>query len=358
MNLIVCRLNYDALEAVKIIDNAISVIWIQRYNEAGEFELYLKATPEMLQLFSTERYIIREDSSSIMITERVLMTTDTENGNFITVSGRSAEALLARRVANRLYNYSDINVELLVRSLIRSTIGDQSGSERLMPIVALGSSFGLTNTIGQIQLLGDNILDVISSLAKTYNFGFRMQYNNTDSNMIFRVYQGTDRTFDQNTVRAVIFSPEYNNLASSEYDNDKTNTKNVAYVAGEKINGIQTIVSTPTSSIPTGIARREEWIEAGDKTQKGSLTDAQYESVLRTTGNNSLSQLRENVNFSGEVIYNTQFKYGRDYYLGDKVQIANGYGITGSAYVTEITEVEDDTGYSIHPTLSRWSTSN
>lgn len=355
MNLIVCEISAQELVPIKIIDNAISIIWIQRYNEAGEFELYMRATPEILQLFSTEKYIIRENNTSVMISEKVVLTTDAENGNFITISGRSVESILSRRVTEHLYNFSDINVETLIRSLIRQNIGDQAGENRQISLVTMGSSSGLTGTIENIQILGQTILEAISSIAKDHNYGFAMRYNASIGKVVFGVYVGTDRTFDQDDVPAVVFSPEYNNLASSTYENNRTNSKNVAYVAGEKINGIQTIVSTPTTNVPTGINRRELWIEAGETTQKGSLTDSQYANVLRTRGNNSLAQLKNTTNFFGEIIYRTSFVFGTDYFMGDKVQVDNGYGISASAYVTEVTEVDDENGYSIYPTLSKWS---
>jgi hypothetical protein len=47
--------------------------------------------------------------------------------------------------------------------------------------------------------------------------------------------------------------------------------------------------------------------------------------------------------------------YGVDYNLGDKVAIKNEYGVTGAATVTEMTEVEDESGYQVRPTLSEWS---
>ena len=58
-------------------------------------------------------------------------------------------------------------------------------------------------------------------------------------------------------------------------------------------------------------------------------------------------------NSSGEVIA-SRYKYGTDYNLGDKVQVENEYGISGTAVVTEVTEVEDETGYNVYPTLSEW----
>lgn len=353
MNLIVCEIVNDTLSPIKIIDDAISVIWVQRYNEAGEFEAYLRASAENLQLFSVERYIIREDTESVMISEKVVLTTDAENGNYMTVTGRSAESLLSRRVTTRLYNYQNTNVENIVRALILTNIGSQTGAARRIPLISLGTAAGFTNTVEHMQILGGTIYDAITEIAKNQNWGVKVTLDRSARNLVFNLYTGTDRTFSQIDRPAVVFSPDYDDLCSSEYETDRTDAATVAYVAGEEVNGARPIIEVnPNTS--TGINRREVYLEADANTQKGTMTDAEYQSVLTQRGVDSLAQRREAVNFSGEVLYHSQFVFGRDYFIGDKVQISNGYGIEGAAYVTEMTEVDDENGYIIRPTLSQW----
>ncbi len=341
----------------KIIDNAVSIIWVQRYNEAGEFEIQLQADKETFNLLvNNECYLTRDDSASVMICEDIKLTTDAENGDIITITGRSAESILARRIANHLYEYSDVNAEALIRYLVTSTIGANTSEERRVDLVTMGGTSGLTDMIDHIQILGDNILDKISELAKTYNYGFAVRYNRSISKLVFGVYVGVDRTYEQNTVNAVVFSPDYNNLASSEYEKNRQNTANFAYVSGERISGTQTIIPTPTDNPPTGLNRRETWIDASSKTQASSVSTSAYERILANYGQENLSTMKEVVTFMGEVGYSTQSRYGVDYTLGDKVQVNNGYGVNMAAYVTEVTEVQDAGGYFVHPTLSNWET--
>jgi hypothetical protein len=58
--------------------------------------------------------------------------------------------------------------------------------------------------------------------------------------------------------------------------------------------------------------------------------------------------------FNGEILNYNAYTYGVDYNLGDKVSIKNEYGVTGNATIMAITEVEDETGYRLVPTLSEW----
>ena len=77
--------------------------------------------------------------------------------------------------------------------------------------------------------------------------------------------------------------------------------------------------------------------------------------MLSQHGKEEIKKATETIQFNGEILNSNAYTYGVDYNLGDVVQVINEYGITGTAMITEITEVEDETGYSIYPTLSEWS---
>lgn len=56
---------------------------------------------------------------------------------------------------------------------------------------------------------------------------------------------------------------------------------------------------------------------------------------LKQEGKKTLKENKRNQDFDGEVDYNGIFKYGRDFKIGDIVQIFDQYGFTGKARVTE-----------------------
>ena len=60
---------YDEnLNAVGIIDNYTSVIWTLRYNDVGDFEIYIRSTPEILEMCKINRYIRRNTDNKINYT--------------------------------------------------------------------------------------------------------------------------------------------------------------------------------------------------------------------------------------------------------------------------------------------------
>lgn len=55
---------------VSVIDYATSVIWVKRFNDAGEFEIYLPASTELLNLFTDQTIITRDDEETTMILKK------------------------------------------------------------------------------------------------------------------------------------------------------------------------------------------------------------------------------------------------------------------------------------------------
>lgn len=82
--------------------------------------------------------------------------------------------------------------------------------------------------------------------------------------------------------------------------------------------------------------------EAGDEV---TLRDVVYTVYLLTRGYEKLSEFGAVTSFDGSVDPGITFIYKRDYDLGDLVTIENGFGISVGARITEIIEVNDDTGY-------------
>lgn len=79
------------------------------------------------------------------------------------------------------------------------------------------------------------------------------------------------------------------------------------------------------------------------------LRDVVYSVYLLTRGYEKLAEFGAVTSFEGTVEPNTTFVFNKDYFLGDKVTIQNEFGITVQARITEVIEVNDDSGYSVEP---------
>ena len=192
---------------------------------------------------------------------------------------------------------------------------------------------------------------LLNYLCVTYDYGFKLKW--LGNGFEFQLYQGTDRSFDQNVNPYVVFSPEFENLGNTEYVKDTSQYANAAVIGGEGEGSERVFVSISTQG-QNGFYFRQVYLDARNSSQE-DLTLDQYKIQLANDGKDQLEQLRVTTKYTGEVLNYNQYVYGVDYFLGDKVSTKNEYGIKGNAVVTEITEVEDESGYKLVPTLSEWT---
>ena len=82
-----------------------------------------------------------------------------------------------------------------------------------------------------------------------------------------------------------------------------------------------------------------------------ALTDAEYLAQLQQRGKVKLAENVSITSFEGETETTIMFQYGKDFFNGDIVQIANEYGHETIARILEIVRSEAKDGYSVYPTF-------
>jgi len=333
-------------EQIAVIDDFKSLIWAKRYSKFGDCELYVRACNEYIETMNEGYYLVRNDDDMVCRLRSVELDTDTEQGDFLIAVGDDARNLLNQRVVWQQTNYSG-TVEDYVRQLITDNVINPSMAARVLDNIILGDRVGLPATISEqvtYSQLGEKIIEICSA----YNYGSRMRLD--DSNrLVFEMYEGLDRSYNQDVNDHVVFSPEFDNVISSKYKIDWTNLKNVALIAGEGegVNRRRYILGNRT-----GYDRYELYVDARDvssEVEEGQTID--YDATLKARGIEALGEYGTTISFEGEVEPNYSYKYGVDYNLGDIVQVMNDYGVSTSARITEVIESFDENGHSIIPTF-------
>lgn len=335
------------LKRVGLIDNYVSLIWTTRYYSYGDFELYLPVTTEFINLLQIGYYLETTESEYVMIIESINIKTDAENGNYLTVSGRSVESLLDRRIIVNRLSTNNQPIETLANYLVEWNFINPITEKALrkMDEIAISSEAkGFTDEI-TTQYFGDNVYDAITQLCQSYGYGFKMPLVN--GKFTFEMYAGLDRTRSQKDNVPAVFSPDFENLVNTEYTYDTQEYKNVAFVAGE---GEGSARKTAFSGSVAGLERRETYIDARDLSSENVSTQAQYTSMLIGRGKDKLAEMNVFPEYVGEV---NNFP---DYCgLGDIVEVENEFGMKATARITEIIESYSTSGNTRVPTFDEWS---
>lgn len=105
-------------------------------------------------------------------------------------------------------------------------------------------------------------------------------------------------------------------------------------------------VKAQVSALKSQINSNNQTIEEYNK-----QTLDRYYSHLSEVGRLAMAEHSVTTSFDGDVASNVQYLYGRDYFLGDLVQIRNDYGMEAVTRVTEVMRSRDEAGDYVIPTF-------
>lgn len=372
---------------IAVIDDYKSLIWAKRYSTFGDCELYLRATKEHFSVLQKGYYLERSDDDMVCRIEAIGLETDTENGDYLIVTGYDVRKILNQRIVRDTITF-DGTAENFIRKMITANVTNPSEAARKISEVTLGSAKGFSDPWEE-QVTFDRVFDKIQEVCQTIGWGSRMPLGN-DRKFIFNLYQGIDRSYGQNVNDFVIFSPEFDNISSSKYLSDSSNIVTVAVVggAGEGVDRSIKVVGNAS-----GIDRHEAFIDAKDVSRdidysalteaypggtmevdnvtvyykwnnqriaildhvanptKATLQDVVYLSKLIGKGEETIAENSGSVSFDGDIETLVQFHYKEDFDLGDIVTIQNEYGLGANARIVEVIETFDENGYTVTPTF-------
>ncbi len=344
-----------AYQAVAVLDTFQSRIWTDRYNRYGDFEVYIPAIMPVCSFLQEGYYLYSPDlSDRMMIIEDIQLKCDPEDGDFYTVTGRSLESILARRV---IWGYREItgNLQEGVKALLNENVINPTKTTRKIPNFEFRASTDsrITSLTLDAQYFGENLYEAIAAICDEKSLGFRVLPNFTNGGLIFELFKGTERALDQTENPYIIFSPDFDNFISSNYLETTSSYKNVALVGADGEGSARKYVEAfEGDGEPSGLSRRETFTDAYGVSKDEETTEEDYNKQLKQKGLEELADLKVTKAFEGEIDSSRQYVYGRDFGIGDVVQVTNSYGQSGKSRVSEVVMSEDDTGFIITPTFT------
>lgn len=340
-----------------ILDVYESLLWVERYSAYGDFEIYAAPNDKLLSNLRPGNYLWLKDSDQVMIIEDVELASDVETGNRMIVSGRSLESILDRRIIWK-QTILDGYLQGQIKKLINENIISPSDTSRKIPnfIFEDTSDSFIAGLKVNAQFTGDNLYEAIKAICDISGIGFRITLSDTNK-FVFKLYNGVDRSYKQTTNPYVVFSPNFDNIISSNFFESTRSLRTVTLVAGEGEGSDRKTLEVSKDGKPgSGLERREMYTDARDISTttetNEELTPAQYNEQLKQRGLEKLSEYSKTELFDGQADYNRMYVYGEDYYKGDIVQIVNEYGFESSSRIAEIIRSQSSDGVLVYPTFA------
>lgn len=261
---------------IRVIDQFESFIWTERFNQPGDFELYLPMDQELYDDLKIGYYLGIKESDRLMIIEKKTRESNATSGHHIKVSGRSLESILDRRIIWQdtelkgnfqdgiwkifrdnftIERETDENLDFVFPpDYIIEGEYDRFDDEHVAKKRAVWEwkkasekrkikKFEFEKTdekeITDLKIfreyLGDNVLDLINDICAYKDIGYKILPKGKGG-FLFKLYAGINRSYDQTENPWVIFSPYFENLTSSELVINFEDYKNVALLSAEFTN--------------------------------------------------------------------------------------------------------------------------
>lgn len=340
-----------------VVDKFDSLIWTERWNQLGDFQLDLVSNLENRTLFQTGTQLAQNNSYRVMSVETVEEGTSGDGQTTLQVKGRSLESILQDRVfkqtlsnqATAILTGSPANV---AREMFDHICRPPAGLsfKDLIPFLMPGTIFAPGTILESTAPINweqatDSLYNGIQKLCELYDLGFRLVRNFDTSQLYFDIYTGSDRTTKQTTVSPVVFSVGLDNIQNTTEFTSIQESKNVAYVFSDV--GYAIVYAEDVDPDIAGFERRVLVVNAS---VDPNALDINAELVQ--AGNEALLDKRGVSIFDGEINQYNEYTYGIDYDLGDLVEMRNKDGVITYKRVTEQIFVSDANGERSYPTLA------
>ena len=350
IQILVFEVNDTTFDSIGEVNQYESLIWPDKFNGFGTFELWAPITEENSQYFKKGN-ILWCGGDNAAVVEIVKSEIDEIGTKTYNVKGRTLEMLLTTRIIWGTYNAVNKDASTAMYEIVNQNCVNPSNANRKIPYLKLAEDLKFGGKI-TYQKTGGEVYDSLSTIASTYDLGFSVLFKPKTKELIFEVVEGVDRTVEQHTNDPVEFSTELEDLLSSSYYTNDQDVKNVAFVQGEGSGSSRKSVTSGEAD-SKGFGRRELYVDARDlqstsvdeNGEEQNLSPTEYTQVLTQRGDDKLSECKTTETFEAQirVFGDVQYEFGVDYKKGDKVTVRDEQlNVVVSARITEVQEEFDD----------------
>ena len=275
------------------IDRFVSLAWREAYDTCGSFTLVLPMDRDLFSAVLSADYLEVRGRRGLGRVEKVTYSGG-DSGGTVTVSGRMAESLLSDRIIPRRTVVSGVLCRA-VEAVVAANAGPDAGSRAIRGLTVRAAE-ELTDADGSPLTLDDHVTgrsldewlyEVLGAVGASY----RIVPDFDAGTLVFEIYRGLDRTQNQSENDFAVFSASFSSAGEFRFVSDGTDSRNVAYIAGEgegddRVEVTLDLRTTPDEPI------RELYIDARDlRSDDGEtvLSDAEYRELLLSRGRQRLS---------------------------------------------------------------------
>lgn len=326
------------MDCIGICDIYRSFVWKRKYNQMGEFLLFIPATIDNLSLLKLGNIIWKSDDEEAGIINYVKKMSSQNGDELWIVKGFFLTSLLELRILTSKFTSNNEFIEDAIYKMINLHIINPEEVKRRIPNFVLGDKKNYPDKTNFSRTF-KTVYESVKDISKTQNYGFKTKFDTENKKYVFSLYKGKDKSIINTEGNDyVIFSYKLDNVLDLEFENSNITARNMAYVAGEDSGDNRKIIKLNDGL--QGLKRRELYVDARDVQ---SETTTNVDSVLTERGNKRLKEHTECEFTNIKISSDSNYEYKKDYNLGDIVTIIHkSWGINVNLRIVEIHEVYEN----------------
>lgn len=395
------RKDYSMNKLVELDWRTDTLLWTERFQTLGDFELHTQNITGVRHLLPERSMCTLRDTDEVMWVDSHDIETNSDGVDELIVKGRSLEWILMRRIwknapyGKKISMEKKYSVREAVEVWVWNAICNGTGNDR----IKISESYPAENQLPNVVVTdsvpassdGPNksrkvqngyIYDQMQIFLSSGKLGIRIIRPNGTKGR--KVHIDGDGTFNSDAVAVindlrfdfykgrdisdkVVFSSKAGHLDNPVYLFSSEQLMTGAFVDGDPRSHYYTDPDIITPGTNSGWNRLDGYVDGGTKndlTQGGSESDAAFATRKANSADNFEQSLEDlglktvrhdgaHINaIDAAIAPNINFKYGRDYKLGDQVMVQGRYGAHSKKWVTEFIRSRDINGETSAPTLS------
>lgn len=296
----------------------INIQWNRRYYEVGDYAIQLRASDWNTDIV----YIYTSERPEMGMVQKV-ETEHTVKGDFVNVSGFFLEGMLKWAVIYPAYSWS-ANLADMCRDMVWQYLHPDIPWLALLAPLTLGSE-----TTVKFEN-GEELAEATYAALKEQELSQYIRYDYVTSTLYYSVWQGKDRTQDQDVNPYALFGQDVGTVDTMTLTMDESAYKNYALALYD---GGVTSVDLRTVPEP----RRVLYVDTGMTIEEGQSQE-EFIAQVQTEARKQLKEFPRIVNIDATVLQNNSL-YLVDYDLGDKCDVRDDR--LQLAFATRIVEVNE-----------------
>lgn len=344
---------------LSVIDAYTSMIWTERFRENGDFELYVPWSIQAWASLQKNNYLSIRDSDTYMVIESVETSSSPSDGGMMIIKGHCLKTILHRRV---VWSPTILqgNLQDAIEKVLNENAISPADERRKIPNLTFTRSIDprITAMETDTVFFGENVDDVIRLLCAYHSIGWKV-VPKPGGGFDVQIFDGVDRSYEQEKEPWVVFSKDYENLFSSRFFSSDASVATAALVTNDSSLESTTMLSTEATDQNgggSGLDRREMFVETydiGTTDEEGNeIPEADRIAQLKSKGEEALAEVEDESYVEGEIDAVRQYVYGRDFFMGDIVQVNTEFGLDMRCRIMEVVRCQDEKGYVVTPTFA------